>query len=121
MKSTEEGDDVVVDEGLGADADDEVVVGELGQVLLGEPVAGVAAAAEVVEEEGDVGGGGQRVPAAVAEEEGEPRRDRRHVVRRRVGLPVPGHVRVRHHVVVLGQNPVSHRCIQIINIKLSSN
>uniref|UniRef100_J3MUN8 Uncharacterized protein n=1 Tax=Oryza brachyantha TaxID=4533 RepID=J3MUN8_ORYBR len=116
-KSVEEGDDVVVYVVLGADADDEVGVRELLQVLHRQPVAGVAP--EVVEEEADVGGGGQRVAAGGAGEEGGPRRARRHVVRRRVGLPVLGHVHVGPHVVVLGQNSISHRCMCPIIQKLT--
>ena len=108
VEAIEEGDHVLVDVVPGADADDEVEVRELVEVLHGELVAVVAP--EVVEEEAHVGGVGQRVPAAVGEEEREARRDAGHLVHRRLRLPVAGDVQLRQHVVVLGQHAVAHGC-----------
>ena len=62
VEAIEEGDHVLVDVLPGADADDEVEVRELVEVLHRELVLVVAP--EVVEEEAHVGGVGQRVPAA---------------------------------------------------------
>lgn len=107
-QTAEECEDLVVDNRLGVDANDEVSMGELRDELDGQLVRVVRT--EICHQAPDVLYVGEEVLAAVAEEEWELAGYRRHVVRRRLLLPVLPHVRVSPSEVKLRQYPVPVGC-----------